>query len=207
MRVQPQQGLLQLVRQFGLVDAQTAQGALATFSRLVNERNYREMGFDSVGQVQSATLGMPIHAFMVRLDSLRQYQPGQDPTGLLRPIPSVTFPVVAEEQSRSSLTLARRGMTWETVSVGAPNKTRSIDSLRTRLAQQEGQSPEAYFEVRIPALSIQFLGIQRGGQLFLTPLWSDPRFQFVVGTTLPASDAFARMVQAAREHNGQPGIE
>ena len=30
------------------VDEQTAQGALATFTGLVNQWNYREMGFDSV---------------------------------------------------------------------------------------------------------------------------------------------------------------
>src|SRR5688572_30093957 len=56
-------------------DAQSAATAsLAVFRKLVNDQNYRELGFESVQEVGSSTLGSPIPVVFVRLDQLREYR-------------------------------------------------------------------------------------------------------------------------------------
>src|SRR4249920_1258685 len=65
-------------------DTQTAAAqSLQTFGKLITKDNYKELGFDSVEEVVEARLGAPLAIFFVRLDRLREYQPGSDPNTLL----------------------------------------------------------------------------------------------------------------------------
>jgi hypothetical protein len=184
--------------------AKTAQDAIPTFAQLVTRDNYRAMGFNSTEEVRSATLGDPLEEFLIQLDELRKYQRGQDPGLLLHSAGRVTFPVRVKDATRSSLTVERKGASWQAIGFGAPSYVRHLDGLRAQLAQREGQKVADYFEVKAPALRVSFVGVRKGGKLFLTPLLDDGRFGFKAGTPLPAEDALAAMVQAARDHNGLP---
>lgn len=73
-----------------------------------------------------------------------------------------------------------------------------------KLAQQEGRPPADYFEVRVPALNVTFIGRRRGAGVFLSPVIDHAGFRFQKGQTLPADQALAAMVSAARAHNDLP---
>lgn len=90
------------------------------------------------------------------------------------------------------------------VTFGASRYTRALDALRLRLAQREGLPANRYFEVNVPALNVRFLGRIVGGNPLLTSVTTDARFGFREGLTMPARQAFGRMVAAARAHNGLP---
>ena len=178
--------------------------ALKTFALLVNRTNYEAMGFDSPEQVRSATLGPLLEDFMVRLDELRKYESGKDPGPLLQRTGRATFPVLVQDRTRSSVTLASESGRWTAVSFGAPKYARALSEVRSQLSQQEGKPPSDYFEVRVPALNVTFIGRRRDGRILLSPVVEDPRFGFKRGQTLPAEEAFAAMTRAAREHNDLP---
>lgn len=182
----------------------SARQALVTFASLVNPANARSLGFNNSAEVASATLGVPIQELMVRLDQLRAYRSDQSPMPLLQSNERVIFPVLVNNTTRSSLTLSRQGSQWTVHSFGAPSYTRGLDALRAELAQRDAVPANSYFEVSVPTLNVAFLGRIRAGEVFLTPLATDTRFGFVRGSTIPARQAFGRMVAAAQAHNGLP---
>lgn len=181
-----------------------ARQALRTLARLVTQENARSLGFNSAAEAAGATLGVPVQELMVRLDQLRAYTQEQSPMVLLRSNDRLVFPVLVGNATRSSLTVSREGSGWTTHSFGAPRYARELDGLRAELGQREALPANRYFEVRVPALNIAFLGRIRNGELFLTPITGDSRFGFQRGATLPARQAFVRMVAPARAHNGLP---
>lgn len=198
--------------QTAAVDASTmreataeAERALQSLTRLVTKDNQRQMGFESLEEVRAAKLGLPVHEFFIRLDELQKYEPGQDPAKLLRGTGQVTFPVVVQERTRSSVTLRRLDNRWEAAAFGAPSYTRLLEETRTQLAKGDGRSPAEYFEVKIPALNLSFLGSRAGdGRLLLAPLLDTPRFGFRKGVAQPAEEVLKAVLAAAREHNGLP---
>jgi hypothetical protein len=185
------------------VDSVAGQAALRVFTRLISRDNYRDMGFESVAEIRSATLGAQLPEYMIQLDELRGFQAGQAPESLLHPTGRVTWLVLVNGQTRSSVTLSRRNGSWGAVGYGAPHYARIVDSVRASLAGRPGGGGQ-YIEVLVPALNTRFLGNVQAGQLFLTPVLTDQRFKFQSGSTLPAAQALLQMGPAARAHNGQP---
>lgn len=182
---------------------EAAQRALATFARLANEQNYRALGFDSAQQLRSARLGPPARGFMIRLDELKEYG-GGDPTRLLHSAERVTFPVEVDGRTRSSLTVVSREGRWVSESFGAPTYARLFTEARARLAEREGRPAAELFEVQVPALNVRFAAARRAGALVFAPVADDVRFGFKRGESIPAEEALAKLVPAAREHNGLP---
>src|SRR5262245_13345700 len=61
-----------------------AKLALSSLRNLVSvdEQNYKRVGFDSVAQVEKATLGQPLDVYLVPLDKLREWN-GEAPDALV----------------------------------------------------------------------------------------------------------------------------
>lgn len=190
-------------RPVGLADSVAGQAALRVFTRLITRDNYRDMGFESVAEVRSATLGAQLPEYMIRLDELQRFQAGQAPESLLHATERVTWLVLVNGRTRSSVTLSRGSGGWGAVGYGAPHYSRIVDSVLALLASRPGGGGQ-YIEVLVPALNTTFLGSVQAGQLFFTPVLTDQRFKFQSGSTLPAAQALLQMVPAARAHNGQP---
>lgn len=183
---------------------EAAKGALQTFAALVTRENYRAMGFDSPEQVRAARMGTPVQQFMIRLDELKSYEPGADLSALLHSTETLIYPVLVQGRTHSSVTLRRQDDRWQAESFGLPKYARLLNELRDRLAAESNRSPSEYFEVRVPALNVAFLGHTQNGRLFLTPVFDAPRFGFKRGVTLPAEEVIEAILPAAREHTGLP---
>src|SRR5882672_5120373 len=113
------------------VDARTSEAmrGLGNLSSIVNETNRKTMGFDSVAEVGSATLGNPIAVFMVRLDQLRQYK-GEEASQLLVDLQTFMYPVQVAGRVRTTVEVERTNGGWGVARIGGAQRIRAIDKHR-----------------------------------------------------------------------------
>jgi len=178
-----------------------AMEGLQAFRGLVDENNFRELGFESREELGGATLGEPIRVFLVRLDRLKEFQATSDPRGLLTDTRQLIFPVTAGGQTRSSITVGDQNGRWAATSFGGPNLIKQLTAVR----QGMGPVGPSIMYVKVPSLNAYFVGSADAGdaELMLTPLNDLPDSQLKRGGRVSAKDAFAALVPAARAHDGK----
>lgn len=170
---------------------------------LVDEKNFRQFGFNSVQEAADATPGIPFQEFVVRLDELKKYQ--ANPNSLIRPTQRLVYPLMVSGQVRSALTRVKSGTQERTESLGGANFIRLLSQVRTTAARSSGLSTEKHFLVKIPALQMFFVGYRVGNQLMLAPAMDDSRFEFRNGVGMPAARVFKLLAPEANRHDGSPG--
>lgn len=183
---------------------QAAAQSLNTFQAIVTDQNFRQMGFESPGEVKTATLGQPLPVLMVQLDDLRAYRPGSDPGALLRDLHRVIFPVLVHNQVRSSITVERRNDRWQGTSFGAPKLARMMESVRRDSSSATGVPPNSYIVVHVAALNRHYLGHRFANKLILTAIVDDSLLKLRAGKEIAAEDAFRVLAPIAQRHNGLP---
>ncbi len=179
-----------------------AQQSLGAFAQLVNEGNYRLLGFESVDEVKTARAEAPIPVYMVRLDSLRAFTRGSDTAAILTPLEKAIVPVSVQGEVRSSVTVELRGGKWTAEGFGAPKLARALS--KARKDASASAPSDTYFAVHVAALSSYFLGHRTAGRLMLTTIVDDTYLKVPAGRTLPADDVFATLAAVAQQHNGLP---
>jgi hypothetical protein len=176
-----------------------AMEGLQAFRGLVDDQNFRELGFESREEVGSATLGEPIRVFIVRLDRLKEFQDTSDARALLTDTRQLIFPLAAGGQTRSSITVADQNGRWAAASFGGPNLAKQLTAARSNVG---GAASLMY--VKVPSLNAYFVASEaEGGELMLTALNDVPNLQLRQGARMTAKDAFAALVPAARAHDGK----
>jgi hypothetical protein len=181
------------------LDARATQAArgLGALPDLINAANYKTMGFDSVAEVASAKLGDAIPVFMVRLDQLRRYT-GEDGSRLLVDLQTFVYPVHVAGQVRTAVEVRLVNGTWETARIGGAQRIRAIDKHRKAVMKSTRMAMSDFFEVRIPAVRLTFLGHHDAAGLKLTPLSDEPSLRLVAGTPEAAEQILARLVPLAQ---------
>ncbi len=179
---------------------QAATEGLATLQGLATQEKAAGSGFITAEEAKSATLGQPLAVLLVRLDQLARYKPEEDPAPLLQSTsPKVIYPVLVGERVRSAVTVTRKGDRWSATGFGA-------DPLVALARQAEGGAGgvgEKYL-VTVPALGVAFSATGIGREAQLVPLIDYPEYGLKKGQVLPASRAFAQLVEPAKRHDGQP---
>lgn len=178
----------------------TAQAGLGTLMKLVTENTAQRMGFDTPEQVSDARLGPAIADYMIGLESLRAYRPGQESETLLQPTGLVHFLVEAAGATRCSITVQRTENDWRAVSFGAPLLSRALATALTRVDADPAES----FMLRIPAFNLTFLAYPSGGRLMLTAVQTGGLYGLEEGSTAPAEEILARLQPEAERHDGLP---
>lgn len=182
----------------------TARGALVNFGKLVSEKNATRMGFAKPSDVQRAQLDTPLGDFIVRLDELGQYRAGSDPSALLHPTGQITYPVKVGERVQSSITLHKDNSTWRAVSYGSPMLITALQDTRDVVVKRERREIKEFFQVRIPALNLHFIGHMAGDKLMLTPVRDMEMYGLKKGDTQAAAQLFAKLQPAAAQDDGMP---
>lgn len=181
-----------------------ASQAFKSFSRLVTDKNYEAMGFESPGEVQVASLDEHMRVFTVRLDELKKYTPGSDPNKILSGGDQVIYPITVEKQIRSSIVVGKMKEKWTAVSFGGSNQIKMLTKMRKDMSESIGLPISSYFVVQVPALNLHFIAHQADEVLMLTPLLDDPSYGFKAGATIPAKKVFEIILPAAKAHDGLP---
>ncbi len=186
--------------------AESREAAGLAWKRLQeSEReNARELNFASADELQSASLGDSLVVFMVELGALSAYKPDSDPTGLLKAIDKVIYPVNLRGETRTSLVMQKSEEGWEAASIGGKNFARLATSARDKVSQENHLTPAALFLVQVPALNAYFIGFHARKQLMLRALIDDPEMNLRADVSLPAQEVFAALVPLAKNHDGLP---
>ena len=178
--------------------------ALKTFELLVNNDNFKSMGFKSADEIKSAKLGEYLQVYLVRLDMLKKYQPDTDPIKLLRVGNQVIYPILIDNEVRSSITLNRVDKKWNVTSFGNSNKIKLIEKGRKTEANYSKLTLDSYFVVKIPAFNMFFIGYSIEEKLMLTPLFDDTNLGLKAYESKTAGEIFETLIPYAKEHDGLP---
>ena len=176
-----------------------ATASLAVFRKLVNNQNYRDLGFESAEEVGSATLGTPIPVAFVRLDQLREYAEGTDLNNILSQSNTMNFPVMVRDQVRSSVVVEQVSGKWKMGALGNGALAKQVAALRPGQAASGGSTQQAL--VHFGALGIYFLGERTDNKWMLKPLSDDPDRDFAAGKAVPAEEVFRRLAPIAKALN------
>jgi hypothetical protein len=177
-------------------DAQSAANAsLALFRQLVNNQNFRDLGFESTDEVASATLGESVPVVFVRRDQLREYREGTDLNIILSQSNQRTFPVLAKDQVRSSVVVEQVNGRWKMGTLGNGALAKQIAAAR------QGQAPGGTNQqalVHFGALGLYFLGERTENKWTLKALAPIPDLKLAAGSALPAEEVFMRLSGIAK---------
>ena len=182
----------------------TAQRALETFSQLVTKENFKQMGFDSPDEVRTAALGMPLHDYLVQLDVLKKYEPGSKTDELLTATNQIVYPILVNNQVKSSITISKTKESWQAVSFGGSSFVKMLSKTLTENSRETGLAYSAYFIVRVPSLNLFFLGYRVKDELMLVPIMDEPRLKLKAGASVKAENVFSAILPDAKAHNGLP---
>ena len=178
-----------------------ASESLVAFKALVTaKQNYREMGFESLAELDRMAPGVPMQVFMVPLDKLQGYQAGMASEPLLVDTRHTLYPVLVDAQARSSITMSEVGGNWKAVAFGSPKLIRSLSAARAAVASAAGVPAASVFLIEVPALNLHVLGCRAGGTTMAAGLKDDG------GTAplRPLSAVLADLVPYAKAHDGLP---
>ena len=182
-----------------------ASSSFLTLKKLVNKDNYRTLGFEKMDEVDSAYLGDPIQLFMIRLDKLKDYKSGDMPHSLLDDCETIIYPVLVDEQVRSSIEIEKADGTWKPSKFGSVNLARMLNTIRSRISDRTKIDIPSIFTVEVPALNQIFIAYNLDDELMFVPILDDPGFGFISGVSIPAAKVFEILLPAAKAHDGLPG--
>jgi hypothetical protein len=180
-------------------EARATQAArvLQELPEIVNKDNHRALGFERVEEARAGKLGEALPVFMIRLDALQQYR-GEEPGRLLTDVQRAVYPVEVAGQVRTTVELHAVNGRWELARLGGAQKIRAMDKQRRTTMKARGLLSSDFFEVRIPALNLSFLGHHDADGLMLTPLVDDASLELQAGRPVLASQVLTRLVPLAQ---------
>ncbi len=180
-----------------------ATASLDTLAGLVAQGNPETRGFHSNDEVGIATLAEPMPMYMMGLDGLRAYHPGQDPHTLLIDKEEAMYPLTVGGEVRSSVVVTKNAAgTWETTSFGHANLAKAAYAGRRGVAANRGVAEAELSIVDVPTLGARLLAHEENGKLMLTPMHDVPGTAFRAGDTRSAEEVIAALHPLAVQANG-----
>jgi hypothetical protein len=144
--------------------------ALNLLQDVVDEHNYKQLGFDSPAQAQQAVSGkQPLDVYIVRLDKLREWngqEGGAEALVLQSKTSEVVYPVLVDTQVKSTVSIFRDKTGYRPAMFGNAQLAGTLARYR---------QSDADFIVRAPAFATYFIGRKTGDQVTLTPIEADAR--------------------------------
>ena len=164
------------------------------------------------GQVDLLSLGLsspngrgdfqprpPIRVVEVNLRALADYQPRQDPNRLLVDYHSRIVPVAAADTVRFGITVTQIFGGFRVDSFGAANFVQAVTESIERRAIADRISPQQFFLIEIPALSVVLVARHQGTQLLVTSVYGQPQWKLEEGAETLAAMTFSNLRQAAAQ--------
>lgn len=174
---------------------EAATNAIVMLQKLVNDQNYKSLGFQSLDEVKQAQLGQPIEVYNLGLEKLKSYQTGQDLNSLLTPSAETIYPVTVEGSVRTGVTIARKEQGYEASSFGNADMVRRLAAYRQHAEE---------FAVRIPAFGMYFVGHRVEAHVVLVPIANNPRLKVQAGETTELEAVIDQLRPYVSSYNGHP---
>ncbi len=159
----------------------------------------KKLGFESLAEVATATLGKALPVINVNLEKLRDFKAEDDPKTLVVDPHTVIFPVYIKAEVRSSLTVSdpSRTNSWVQMERGSPILIRKIEKVR----KQQELPDDAFFLVQNRGIGLRFLARKSGHALTLTSLdsFAFGRFVLIAGEERPAQEIILGLRPVAKK--------
>lgn len=197
---------------------EAARKALETLPGLVTAENFSAMGFTSVEEARTATLGTPTPLRTVSYNKLLEYQPGAPLAQLFDGPDQFVYPVMVGQAVRTSIVVAQQPEGWRIGTVGdrylagllgqptqapaAPTATASPTPTPT--SDAVSQKVEL---ISIPGISVDLISFTEGDQRMLQPVNDLPEAKLVKGRAVREQDALVALSTYAREFDRKYGEE
>ena len=174
--------------------AEAASASLAPLKALVASGRPGSRGFRSAAEVGSASLAASFPVFFVALNNLQAYQAGQDPRVLLIDKQEVMFPVLVDEEVRSSVVVRKRtdGL-WEASEFGRGNVVKAVVGIRSSVVNKRQLANTDLSLVEIPTLHARLLAHDESGLLMLTPVFDVQGTDLHAGETRSAGEVLSAL--------------
>ena len=174
---------------------EAAINAVSLLRKLVNEQNYKSLGFETVDEVKQARLGQPMEVYYLGLERMKSYQAGEDPNNLLTPSAELIYPVTVGGDVRTGVTIVHKEQGYESSSFG------NADIVK-RLAGYRRSAKE--FAVRIPAFNLYFVGRPVNSHVLLVPIANNPRLKAQAGEATPLEVVVDQLRPYVDSYDGRP---
>lgn len=181
-----------------------AQEALESYVKhVLNEKNFANFGFRSLGEAQVARVGDPYSVMFIGLTDLQAYEPGTGARPLLVDPKILWYPVVVEGETRTKVEIVEKDGEWLAGEFGqirpVQAASRAQDRLPRLLESIGADVPDKpAVLVRIPALQATFLYIERAGEEFLISAMVQPqRYGLEAEEIYPADEVLSRLAEYA----------
>lgn len=170
----------------------------------------KSLGFLSAQEILFAKLGVGLRVYDVSLDRLKELQISYDldPVAFLTSTHEIIFPLLVDNQPRSSLTISELapGKGWI---VGKEGRSALIHLIESYRVSDDDNL------IQIPSLGLRFLGKRNnvyGNELVLIPLVNQSKLEIQAGQPVLARDLFfALRGKVVAPHGGgqsrQPSIK
>jgi hypothetical protein len=180
----------------------TANGAFGEFRAILATNNVAILGFASISEFQTATVGQPFKIYQIPIDPLKAYQSGPF-NKLLKPAPRMIFPLSVSGEVKSSIVLRLQGNEWISDRFGGPELIKSLVGARDLLATQNRRFAAESFAVEIPLVALWFVGYTNNAKQvqLITPI-PLKMGGLTVGTNQPLTQAFMKKLSGLA--NGYP---
>jgi hypothetical protein len=174
------------------------------FERLiVTDQQAIELGFESKAEAADTNirLGQPFPLIVVNVEMLKKYEPNIPPQKLISFSKQYIFPIQTETSSKtkSSITVVevtaqdRTQQRWKPIEWGKNGLIRPLVEVR-----KTHNDFDYSFAVWIPALSRYFIGVLKGKDFIIIPLYSEPDYGFSKGVPKSAVYVFEELVREAQ---------
>lgn len=196
-----------------------ARKALEALPTLVTQDNFSAMGFGSVEEARSATLGTPTARRTVGYDKLLSYQPGTPLTQLFEGREEFIYPVLVGQEVKTSIVVAANAGGWQISSVGDRYLAEIISGARQTKSPTPSGTPAATASptatppkrtvelVSMPGINFDLVSFTEGDQTLLEPTRDLPEAQLIRGRAVKAEDALVAISNYAKEIDRKYGDE
>lgn len=178
---------------------EAAQKVIASLPQLINESNYRTMGFASLDEVKSARLGTSVQKRQIAYQTMVGYKDGSSIDQLfVTGAPAVrVFPIQVGDSVRATASVSQQDSSWRIGSIG--------DTPIAELFTAAGADRSSLELVSIPGLNLEFGSIRRNGQAMLIPAQDVPETQIVKGRAINVVEAVPQIAAYARDFDRKYG--
>ena len=178
---------------------ETAKTSISDFKSLVNEQNYRVLGFNSFAETSEMTLGDPLSIYFIGLTEIKNFTENDDPENLFAKPVETIYPVNVRDEVRSSVSVKKSGEEWIVTGFGRPKWIKAVNRI---IADSPGKEDSGYFIVEIPSLYLLLIGRREQGKLFLTHVHDHDDLNFKAGETGLATEVLSKIQQATKDDKG-----
>lgn len=143
-------------------------------------------------EAAQSTRGTKLKVYLVGLDKLSTFSPGDNAKKTLVDTKETVYPVYTGKTLRTSISIRKKGGGWKNASMGGA-EIHYLEPIRNAHSKANSIDIKSYFIVRVPAMYLSFLGYYKGNNLYLVPVHSHPDVAFSIGKGVPAADIYTKI--------------